>query len=412
MGNKDTQFPVTLLPDTPLVQDAGYSFDAADRQYIDKQILAMQKAAVDLLVSGRIATYVTIDASSPAGAAGDVLCLANVSTTTPTFVRATTATLANAKTGSGVAYTAYAPGARVIMVHDGALSTSVTGLAAGASGLVRINVSTGRLERVASFSGADYPMGAVDGTGMLALNISPPLSISGGSGLPGVINKLGAPLVESPAGTPAFVAAAGAGTLWIGNSDGSRTDRQATTDDLAPAFSLTTALANGAAQTVEAGGTWNPTFNATFTPNQTGVTSFHIKDTAAGDTTLSNSATNPINPPAAPYTLAMGGTLGVHFEATRSGVAKSSSTITATGYGRAYYGHGTAGATGLSSAGTSTSRGTSAVSVPTVTPAPGAIRRSTSGSSTSSASGSSPYTCARNCPTSSPVVRSSTLSTT
>ena len=86
--SKQTQFPQTLIPDPPLVQDAVYRFDPADRQYIDNQIRGVQSviagipgvAAIGLAAqlwvmnaAGTAPAWVTMSGDATITASGAVL---------------------------------------------------------------------------------------------------------------------------------------------------------------------------------------------------------------------------------------------------------------------------------------------------------------------------------------------------
>lgn len=78
-----------------------------------------------------------------------------------------TATLAEAGVVYGVASQAASAGGAAVIVTADMVGPSITGLAAGNAGKVRINPATGRLERVAAFVAGDYPVGFVNSAGWL-----------------------------------------------------------------------------------------------------------------------------------------------------------------------------------------------------------------------------------------------------
>ena len=79
MARNPSKITTALEVDDPLVQNAGFAFGKDDRQYLDNQIRGVQQHLVNALIRGRHGTYVKIAGSSPALAAGDVVCLASLS---------------------------------------------------------------------------------------------------------------------------------------------------------------------------------------------------------------------------------------------------------------------------------------------------------------------------------------------
>lgn len=165
--------------DDPVKLTASWRMNAAERAFIDEQIRATEQHVVDSLVNGLIATWAILDTSSAAVAAGDNVCSA--SNALGTVTRATAAALGFAGAGAGVVLRAAAPGSPVWIAQLGRIlqSTSITGLAVGAQGPVRINTTTGRLEKVAALTTADYPAGYVDSAGNLSLLLAPLGSFGG-----------------------------------------------------------------------------------------------------------------------------------------------------------------------------------------------------------------------------------------
>lgn len=156
-----------LQEDLPLLQNAGFDFDRNDRQYLDNQIRGGQRHLVDALIRGRHATYAKVAGSSAAGSAGTVVCLASVDEGEPKVTRAILAALTNAVAAFGVVVGPVLPGAFGLVAFGGVLPPSVTNLAPGAPGLVRVNTTTARCERVASFASGDYGIGVVDNAGYM-----------------------------------------------------------------------------------------------------------------------------------------------------------------------------------------------------------------------------------------------------
>jgi hypothetical protein len=186
----DTKIVSDLAVDEPLVQDSRYRLTPEDRKYIDEQIRGLEQHVVDMLVKGRHATYYTLDASSPAVTEGDIVCPA--SSVLGTVTKALTATLTSARSVCGVVVKAASPGGRVLVAVGGMIPPTMTGLAAAASGSVRVNPSTGRCEMVATLTGSDYGVGTVDGAGFL--HVVPALApgAGGGSGEANTASNVGA----------------------------------------------------------------------------------------------------------------------------------------------------------------------------------------------------------------------------
>lgn len=159
-----------LAVDDALVQDSDFAFDADDRQYLDNQILGIERHLVACLIRGVGATYVRLSGSSASVIAGDIVCLASLANATePTATKCTAAALALASAGYGVVLLAAAPGSFVLVATSGALAPSLTGLATSSPGSVRIKPSTGRCERVAALAPNDYAIGFVDNAGWLTI---------------------------------------------------------------------------------------------------------------------------------------------------------------------------------------------------------------------------------------------------
>ena len=157
-----------LAVDDALDMGAGYSFTAADRRYIDNQVRGCQRHLVDSLLSGAVVAWMMLDAGGSGGDAGDVVCLAS-NASVRSIVKATAANLATGKGAMGVQLESGAAGAKVRVAVGGSVQPSITGLASGAAGYARINTTTGKVERVASYSPGDYPLGPIDDAGNLAL---------------------------------------------------------------------------------------------------------------------------------------------------------------------------------------------------------------------------------------------------
>lgn len=152
---------------------------AIDRALIDEQIRATQQHVVDDLINGTIATWFLLDTTSAAVVAGDVIV--NASSPLSTVTKATTGALALAGGGIGVVLAGATPGSPIRVAVFGQVAPSVTSLAA-ATGMVRINTSTGRLQKVTSLTAGDYPAGFVDNQGNLTLGFAPQFTAGGPTG--------------------------------------------------------------------------------------------------------------------------------------------------------------------------------------------------------------------------------------
>lgn len=109
----------------------------------------------------------TLDGASAAAVKGDWVCKTATGVT-----RATSAALALYGYVYGCCVSDANPGTTVHVCIDGAMPSSLTGLASS-SGKARVNGSTARAERVASLSGSDYPIGDIDSGGTLDFGEDP-----------------------------------------------------------------------------------------------------------------------------------------------------------------------------------------------------------------------------------------------
>lgn len=169
-----------LAVDDPILQNADFAFDRDDRQYIDNQIRGMQQHLVEALIRGRLASYFLVDGSSDTLVAGRAVCLASVSSPIAQVTLAVLAALTTAIVTTGVVVYAAAPGSYALIAVGGALPPTLTNLAAGAPGFVRVNTTTGALERVETLDSADYGIGVVNNAGFMT--VLPGVSAGGGGG--------------------------------------------------------------------------------------------------------------------------------------------------------------------------------------------------------------------------------------
>lgn len=168
--------------DDPVQLTASYRMSALDRALLDEEIRATQQHLVDSLINGLVATWSILDTSSISVAAGDVV--ASASSALGTVTRVTSSVLTSAGMGAGLVLRAATPGSPVWLAQFGRVlqSSAITGLASGSAGAVRINATTGRLERVASLGSSDYPAGFVDAVGNLQLAFMPTGIVGTGGG--------------------------------------------------------------------------------------------------------------------------------------------------------------------------------------------------------------------------------------
>lgn len=137
-----------------------------DRRYIDDQILGCEQHLVDSLINGNLATWYDLDGASANVTAGHTVCLASVAAGTVT--KSTAAKLALGGIVLGVVLRAAAAGGKVLVaLHGSILPPTTTGLATGAPGYVRVNTSTGGLERVTTIASTDFVVGTVDNVGYM-----------------------------------------------------------------------------------------------------------------------------------------------------------------------------------------------------------------------------------------------------
>lgn len=98
-----------------------------------------------------------------------------------------------------------------------------------------------------------------------------------------------------------------------------------TADQVVPGFVVGLGLVLGSAPPIEIGTTWTPTFNASYSPNSTGLSSAVLTDNEAGSLNVLGTA-NPLPSPTANYTkVAVNATETVTLTATRNGVTKTAS---------------------------------------------------------------------------------------
>lgn len=161
----ESKITTNLEVDEPLEQDALYRLGPEDRQYIDNQARGVQKHLVDALIRGRLATYIPI-ANGNTLAVGQGACL-GVTGSVPTVALAVAANLTTAVSVFGVVVLGGVAGSYALIAHGGVLPPEITGLAGVSKGFVRVNTTTGALERVAALSEGDYGIGTVTDNGYM-----------------------------------------------------------------------------------------------------------------------------------------------------------------------------------------------------------------------------------------------------
>ena len=162
----DTKIVTQLAVDSPVNLGASYEFDKSDRKYIDDQIRGLEQHVVDDLINGVIATWYQIDNSSSQLAVGDNVTFAGTQTT-PTVTKAIPSSMYGYSVPAGIVVQVSPANGKARIAMEGAIPPSITGLATGSPGFVRI-ASNGRCERIASPSTSDYVIGSVDQEGNLA----------------------------------------------------------------------------------------------------------------------------------------------------------------------------------------------------------------------------------------------------
>lgn len=150
--------------DDAITLDASYRMDARDRRLIDDEIRGTQQHVVDSLMSGSVGTSAILHADSDSVVPGDCLAVKGAFVT-----KASTASLTNAGAVAGVVKVAAAPNTRVYFAVGGTVPPTITGLSDGPSSTVRCNPTSGRLERVESYTEGDYPVGICNTDGGLAI---------------------------------------------------------------------------------------------------------------------------------------------------------------------------------------------------------------------------------------------------
>lgn len=170
-----------IAVDPALPASDANEFTVAQRRYIDDQIRGCQFHLVDSLLSGMVCTWVDLDASSEAAAAGDLGCSAADASSPRKMKRVGTGTIGAAKGVHCVFLSACAPGGRTRAAIAGRVPRSITGLPA-AAGYVVATVATGRAGLVSSLSIDDYPIGFADNAGTLTLAIPSHQVVAGGLG--------------------------------------------------------------------------------------------------------------------------------------------------------------------------------------------------------------------------------------
>ncbi len=168
----NTIIATQLAVDPALVMDANYQFDPAQRRYIDDQIRAIEQLLVDNLINGRHGSWFNLSGASEAVIAGDTVCLSGA----PGYVtKCTQDRLDEARSAIGVVVSAASPGGKVLVAISGVLTPSITQLAVGTPGYVKVTPATSRLEVVSGISIGDVILGTVDYAGWMHIMPSPAL---------------------------------------------------------------------------------------------------------------------------------------------------------------------------------------------------------------------------------------------
>lgn len=170
MSAKPTALITSLLADAAIALVGRYTFDAADRQYIDTQIRAIQDYLVVGAIKGVQATHYLVNSGSASLVVGDVVCMASSGAE---CTKAASGAILTPRRALGVCLRSAAPGTYALVCTGGILPAEITGLGAVA-GVVRVNGTTGRCERVAAYSSDDFPIGVVLSSGYMAVYPSAP----------------------------------------------------------------------------------------------------------------------------------------------------------------------------------------------------------------------------------------------
>lgn len=156
-----------LTKDEPVSIDARWQPNGIDRRFVDNQIQGIEQHLLDSVIQGVQATWCEVSGTAPA--IGDVVCAASTAPTGALVViaQATASPLASSRVALGVVIRT--AGTNVLVALGGILPPSTTGLSDSDPGLVRVNTSTARCEKVAIVAATDFVIGAVDSAGYLTL---------------------------------------------------------------------------------------------------------------------------------------------------------------------------------------------------------------------------------------------------
>lgn len=170
-----TKILTNLAADDPLVQNANYRFDRADRQYVDEQIRGIETHLVQNLIKERLATYFRAGATlNP----GDVVVGTSVASGELVVNLATTANITN-NAVVGVVVLAAASGGYVLVAVGGVLPPSVTGLTSSGLGFATVT-ALGRLQFTSQPSPSDYVVGSINALGYIL--VSPQMNLPTATG--------------------------------------------------------------------------------------------------------------------------------------------------------------------------------------------------------------------------------------
>lgn len=166
--SQQSKLLTTFEVDDPVALTQKYRMDANDRRYLDNQIRALQMAVLGGILQGRVATRCLITEDA---ARGDVVTIDTATTAAQRLVkRALAASLAATGAPLGVLLADVKANTFAQVAITGLVEADVTGLGVGGQYLVKVNTTTGRLERVTgTLEATDYPIGSCDTQGNVTL---------------------------------------------------------------------------------------------------------------------------------------------------------------------------------------------------------------------------------------------------
>lgn len=143
---------------------------------VQSQVDELSTALRRALLNGIIATQVTLSLDEAEdGLPGDIVVVDSsieAPPNAPIVRKAITANLTDAQSVLGILLEPTTRGRSAYCATIGVIQPSITGLVADDPSPVRVNMSTGRCERVVELSAGDFPIGSADASGNLILGIT------------------------------------------------------------------------------------------------------------------------------------------------------------------------------------------------------------------------------------------------